>query len=570
MCGFVGYIQQKKDQVALQILKNCLEQVKHRGPDSSGVYFDDFVGFGHHRLSIFDTSSAGHQPMERGDYVLIFNGAIYNFLELKEELNDFDFTSNSDSEVIIAAYQKWGTSCVNKFSGQWAFAIHDKAQNIVFCSRDRYGIKPFYYLEQDTSFWFASEIKAFRQTGIELIENEKIAVDFLQYGIHNHTEETFYEEVYCLPPATNLVYDLHDHSYAIDTYYSLNKKVFDFSFTEASTKFRESLFTALKYRLRTDVQLGVSLSGGLDSASIACGINYLGHQPKSVSAVYKEKKYSEEDAIDITASSANLDSKKTLVKEEEILTALEQIVWHHDQPIATMSVVAQYLNFKTAKENNIKVMLSGQGADETLMGYDAFLKVYLKQLDNPLSLITESLNIALKLPSIISKGVKSKGGTLGYLKAKSSFKFGIYAHTKELSRDLISRTVLPALLHYEDRNAMASGIESRVPYLDHLLVDLILSLPEKHLIKKGVRKYLQRESLKDILPQAIVKDHDKKPFISPQEIWMKKNRDTYLDLVRSHSQHIEHLINVDEIENVGYKILFRILTYAMWRKTFFS
>jgi len=570
MCGFVGYIQQKKDQVAPQILKNCLEQVKHRGPDSSGVFYDDLVGFGHHRLSIFDTSSAGHQPMERGNYVLIFNGAIYNYIELKSELKEFEFTSNSDSEVIIAAYQKWGTSCVNKFNGQWAFSIYDKAQNIIFCSRDRYGIKPFYYLEQDDSFWFASEIKAFQKVGIDLVENEKIAIDFLQYGIHNHTEETFFEEIFCLPAATNLVYDLHDHSYAIDSYYSLNKKIDTSSFEEVSTRFRAVFFDALKYRLRTDVQLGVSLSGGLDSASIACGINHLGHQPKSVSAVYQEKKYSEEDAIDITVSSAKLDSRKTIVKEEDVLSALERIVWHHDQPIATMSVVAQYLNFQTAKKNNIKVMLGGQGADETLMGYDAFLKVYLKQIQNPLSLISESLNVALKLPSLLSKGLRSKEENHDYLKTKSSFQFSSYTNTKELSRDLISRTVLPALLHYEDRNPMASGIESRVPYLDHQLVNLIFATPEEHLIKKGVRKYLQREALKDILPQAIVKNHDKKPFISPQETWMKKNRENYLKLVKGHSQHIEHLINLDKLETVGFKTLFRILSYAIWRKTFFS
>ena len=570
MCGFVGYIQQKKDQVDPQILNICLEKVKHRGPDDSGVYHHDLIGFGHNRLSIFDTTNAGHQPMERGNCVLIFNGAIYNFLELKEELTDFVFTSNSDSEVIIAAYQKWGPDCVKRFNGQWAFALYDKSQNIVFCSRDRYGIKPFYYLEQEDSFWIASEIKALNTTEFELRENQSLVADFLQHGIHNHTEETFFEDILCLPPASNLVYDLHDHSYAIESYYQLTDKITKINFDEAVVKFRDRFFEALKYRLRSDVTLGVSLSGGLDSASIACGISALGAHPNSVSAVYDEEAYSEGEAIDITAKTANLTSHKAVVNEQDVIDVLSKVVWHHDQPIASMSVVAQYYNFQKAKENNIKVMLGGQGADETLMGYDSFLKVYLKQLTNPVALISESLSVALKLPALVGKHLKRKIEDSSYLKVRSSFQFGAYGDTKEQSRDLINRTVLPALLHYEDRNAMAHGIESRVPYLDHQLVELILSIPQEHLIKKGVRKFLQREALKDILPAEIVNDNDKKPFISPQEVWMKTNKTQYLDLIKEHSSYITHLVDIDKLYTVGFKTLFRILTYAIWRKTFFS
>ena len=316
--------------------------------------------------------------------------------------------------------------------------------------------------------------------------------------------------------------------------------------------------------------MGVSLSGGLDSASIACGISALGSNPQSVSTVYKEKEFSEEQGINITAKAAKLESHKAIVSEQSVLDALTDVIKHHDQPIASMSVVAQYLNFKKAKEQNIKVMLGGQGADETLMGYDAFLKVYLKELKNPVSLISESLNVALKLPSLISKSLASSKESTEYLKEKSTFSFGGYANTKEQSRDLMSRTVLPALLHYEDRNAMAHGIESRVPYLDHELVDLILSMPEQYLIKKGVRKNLQREALKDILPPAILNDHDKKPFISPQKFWMESNKDHYLNLIIDHREYIDHIVNVDIIHKLGYKTLFRILTYAIWKKSFFS
>ena len=570
MCGFVAYIQQKKDQVPLETLKNCLNQIKHRGPDSSGLNIDNLVGLAHHRLSIFDTSSAGDQPMKRGQQTIVFNGAIYNFKELRAQLSDFQFTSGTDTEVIIAAYQKWGPDCVKKFNGQWSFVIHDKDQNIVFCSRDRYGIKPFYYLETDDCFWISSEIKAFHKTGFRLEENENASIDFLHHGIHNHNEETFFKEVLCLTPGSNLIYDLYDHSYAIKAHYNLNTNIEDQNFQETVYAFKERFYNSLKYRLRSDVPLGVALSGGLDSTSIACGIKNLGSEPCSISAVYKDRDYSEEQTIDITTEFIQLQNHKALVNESLIIDNLDEIIWHHDQPVASMSVAAQFFNFQKAKEKNIKVMLSGQGADETLMGYDAFLKVYLKQINNPIKLLSETVNVALKLPALIRRGSKIKADISKYLKSQSSFVFETYSNTKEQSRDLITRMVLPSLLHYEDRNAMAHGIESRVPYLDHELVDFILSVPEKFLIKKGIRKYLQREGLKEIIPPEVYNDHDKKPFISPQEYWMERNMDFYISKVKALSGYIDHLVDIDNVASMNSRDLFRLLAYASWRKIFFS
>jgi len=347
MCGFVGYIQQKKDQVPQQTLKDCLNQVNHRGPDSFGFNTSEFVGFGHRRLSIFDTSDAGHQPMVSEDCVLIFNGAIYNYKELRSDLRDYSFKSDSDTEVIIAAYKKWGTDCVNHFNGQWAFVLHDKSKNIIFGSRDRFGIKPFYYLETDQVFWMASEIKAFIPTGIPLRENRTKALTFLQHGLHNHTEESFFEDVLCLKPGSNFIYDLHDHSYAIQPYYALDTTNSKLTFAESIEVFQSKFFDSLHYRLLSDVPLGVSLSGGLDSASIVCGLNSIGKNPKSISAVYANKEYSEEELINNTASHAKIKNIKTLVTEEDVVNALDKVVWHHDQPIASMSVLAQY--FKVLK-----------------------------------------------------------------------------------------------------------------------------------------------------------------------------------------------------------------------------
>lgn len=570
MCGFVAYITQNKDQVSQQTLNECLKQVIHRGPDSFGVYTEGLVGFGHNRLSIFDTSAAGHQPMEREDCVLIFNGAIYNFRELRARLTEFSFTSESDSEVLLAAYKKWGVDCVKKFNGQWSFLLYDKSKNIVFGSRDRYGIKPFYYLEKDDVIWFSSEIKALTNTGVQLTENQSAALDFLQHGIHNHGEETFFDEVLSLEPGSNFVYDLHDHSYAIESYYSPEIELNDFSFEENIDRFNALFFDSLKFRLRSDVPLGVSLSGGLDSASIACGLNHVGNNPISVSAVYSNKEYSEEDLIDTTANHAGISNIKTIVEESHILDDLETVIWHHDQPIGSMSVMAQYYNFKQAKREQIKVMLGGQGADETLMGYDAFLKVNIQHSKNPFQLLKGVINLALNNPTLISNSLRKPQISKSLLKKRSGFEFPKATGAKELSLQLLRKTVLPALLHYEDRNAMAHGIESRVPYLDHNLVDFILSVPERFLIKNGVRKFLQRESLKDILPERIYNDRDKKPFISPQSYWMEKNKPQYLEIAKSLSDQIEQVVEIDELDKIGSTQLFRVIAYGTWRKVFFS
>ena len=570
MCGFVAYITQNKDQVSQQTLNECLKQVNHRGPDSFGVYTEGFVGFGHNRLSIFDTSTAGHQPMERDDCVLIFNGAIYNFRELKMNLEEFLFTSESDTEVVLAAYKKWGVDCVKRFNGQWSFLIYDKTKNIVFGSRDRYGIKPFYYLEKDDVVWFSSEIKALTKTGLQLTENQSVAVDFLQHGIHNHSEETFFEEVLSLEPGNNFVYDLHDHSYAIESYYSPEQELNTFSYEENLDRFKSFFFNSLEFRLRSDVPLGVSLSGGLDSASIACGLNHMNENPLSVSAVYPNKEYSEENLINTTASHAGIRNIKTIVEESSILGDLENVVWHHDQPIGSMSVMAQYYNFKQAKKEQIKVMLGGQGADETLMGYDAFLKINLQQSKNPIQMLKAGINLALNNPSLIGNALRKPQPNNSLLKLSPSFSFPEVSSAKELSLMLLTKSVLPALLHYEDRNAMAHGIESRVPYLDHNLIDFLLSVPEKFLIKNGVRKFLQRESLKDILPSRIYADRDKKPFISPQSYWMEKNKTKYLDFAKSHAGLIEHLVEIDEFDKISSAQLFRVISYGVWRNIFFS
>ena len=570
MCGFVGYIQQKKDQVPLQTLKDCLNQVNHRGPDSLGFYTDDYVGFGHHRLSIFDTSDAGNQPMKSDDCVLIFNGAIYNYKELRANLSDYTFKSDSDTEVIIAAYKKWGFDCVQRFNGQWAFVLHDPSKNIIFGSRDKFGIKPFYYLETDAVFWMASEIKSFVPTGIPLVENESKVVDFLQHGIHNHSEETFFDEVFCLDPGANFIYDLHDHSYSIESYYDLNVSISSSSLAEAKDGFQSHFYDSLKYRLRSDVPLGVSLSGGLDSTSIVCGLNKMGTNPLSVSAVYHNKAYSEESLINNTVTHAGVKNIKTIVEEQDVRDELEKVIWHHDQPIASMSVLAQYFNFKRAKKQNIKVMLGGQGADETLMGYDAFLKVQLQKTNNPFQLMRDVLSLAFKNPALIGKAFTRNTGANTFLKLDAGFQWPKVNSTKELSLQLITKTVLPALLHYEDRNAMAHGIESRVPFLDHNLVEFILSVPEEFLINNGVRKYLQRESLKDILPLTIYGDHKKKPFISPQAYWMESNKTHYRDLVKSCGDYIDHIVDMNNIEDISTTELFRILSYASWKKVFFS
>ena len=274
MCGISGIIDKVNHKIDSNILKDMNDKITHRGPDDEGFYFGDNFAFGHRRLSILDLSQDGHQPMHFNDrYTIIYNGEVYNYLELRKELKKegYSFQSSSDTEVILASYDKWGEECVNKFNGMWSFAIYDKTKNTIFCSRDRFGIKPFYYTEINKKFIFGSEIKQLLEFRPKNIVNKSILIDYIVTRFEDYNNDTFFEGIKRLPQSHNLIYDLNNHSYEIKKYYqiSFNDDIENYTLDESVKRYKSELERAVEYRLRSDVKVGTCLSGGLDSSSVA-------------------------------------------------------------------------------------------------------------------------------------------------------------------------------------------------------------------------------------------------------------------------------------------------------------
>lgn len=548
MCGIIGIIDQQNRTVPEAMIAPALEALQHRGPNGSGTFVGPAFAFGHRRLAIFDLSEQGRQPMRYGDLVIVFNGAIYNFPELRAELEQVgcSFQSRTDTEVILAAYAHWGPSCVSRFNGQWAFAIYDPARRQIFCSRDRFGIKPFYYTTFAGRFHFASEIKAFAAlAGWRPQLQRTRSYEFLAYGLHDHTHDCLFAGVSQLPPGCNLVYDLNTHQYRIDRYYNLRDQLSDppISFSEARDEFRRLLADAVQLRLRSDVKLGSALSGGLDSSSVVglMGTMIKGEQLTTVSVCFPGLPAIDESAyIDDLQNRQDFRSLRITPGPQELEQLVDEVTWHQDEPLTGPGAIAQFLVFRTAAAHGIRVMLDGQGGDEILAGYEKFYAPYFRGLlsERPAALAPALWNfmrlhhwsyqrIFDKMQALNSK---TKGLVPAWLDehfrppADALFRPAAFRTVRELSLQLMSEMGLPTLLHYEDRNAMAHGVESRLPFLDHRLVAFCLSLPDNFKLHKGRRKVILREAMRELLPDSIYQRYDKLGFavpswtLSPQQL----------------------------------------------------
>ncbi|WP_242927107.1 asparagine synthase (glutamine-hydrolyzing) [Pontibacter vulgaris] len=592
------------------LIKKFTDIISHRGPDDDGFYFYNNIALGHRRLSILDLSSAGHQPMPLGlKYTIVFNGEIYNYIEIKQELINlgYSFASGTDTEVILAAYDYWKETCVSKFNGMWSFVLLDKTKNTLFCSRDRFGVKPFYYRITKSYFAVASEIKQFTTLpDWEAVLNRSKAIDFISRGIFDHTDETLFNGVKQLKGGHNLTFNLQDYSFIIDRWYNLGSaiKPYQGNFEAAKEDFKKLFQSAVKLRLRSDVKVGSCLSGGLDSTSIVCTVNELLRQEnkqdiqETVTACSHEKKYDEQVFADKVIKATSVKAHKVYPDLDELFSKLDELIWHQDEPFTSSSIFAQWSVFKEARKNNLIVMLDGQGADESLAGYppfhDAYLTGLLKQL-NFAQILKETQSLRLLknynvvkrwqfllkfiLPQVIADKLASNSNKFLSKSAneeKARYKPVFKEDLKEMSLDQLLISNLPMLLHYEDRNSMAHSIESRVPFLDYRLVEFILSLPDNYKINEGQTKYIMRESLSDILPQEIKNRHDKMGFVTPETIWIQKNAEQVKQHLQSATEAMESLIDKEQVLtsfeklvssnidiNIG-SVFFRILTLHRW------
>jgi len=558
MCGIAGFYNQGIDkEEANVLLGKMLACTHHRGPDYTGSKSVSPAYLGHNRLSIIDLSDAANQPMQHFGFDIVFNGEIYNYLEIRKELLSlgYSFATGSDTEVILAAYKEWGKACVSKFMGMWAFAIWDASSQTLFCSRDRFGIKPFYYIHHNGEFYFASEYKPLKLSHAFSSKLNYAQVSrSLQLGWLVYKDETFFDVIKTLPAAHNLTFK--DGKLETSVYWDIDfSKHAIGSFDERRDKFRELFDESIRLHLRSDVPVAATLSGGIDSSSIVSkmAVLYPEQKFKTFSIYYEGKESVDErpfvkEVVD--KYSKNLEAFYYSPGEQEISEEFHKAVQHSDVPPAGSSFFSQYFVMKAIAEQGIKVVLSGQGADDYLGGYmhsfyrlfaDSIRKGRMTSLFSGMSAHKRMQGFtAGKMVDLFSKsmlsGVMNEQALYNieyikyypFLSSKRNTSKDIVLDNKGDTRlnaflyQLMVTSSLPTLLHYEDRNSMAFSIESRVPFLDHRLVEYGFSLSNDDKIHKGVTKYILREAMKDVLPEAIYNRKDKKGFVTPGEVkWLR-------------------------------------------------
>lgn len=548
MCGIAGIFNFDNQPVAVEDINLMISKIKHRGPDDEGVWINDHLGLGFVRLSILDLSDAGHQPMFSDDarYSIIFNGEIFNFIEIRDELikEGIDFRSKTDTEVLLKSYIFWGEECLNKFNGMWAFVIYDKETKSVFAARDRFGVKPFYYYLNNRQFIFASEIPSILAVLKDKpIENNQAIFDYLVFNRTDQNETTFYTNILKLKHGHSLT--INGNKLTIRQWYNLKNNVL-IGF-ENPSEYKKLLSDSVRLRLRSDVPIGVCLSGGLDSSSIvSILLKEFNNNVNTFSAIYSKNFKGDESEF---IKEYDNELKNMYYVEPNDVTLffdLNSFIDTHAEPISSTSPYAQYKVMELAHQH-VKVTLDGQGADEELGGYHYFFGIYYKELLFKLhirKLIKEVIaykklhksNFALKtfvyflLPSFLRVIIKVK--EKGFLndkfykenKLNSSISDTIYK-SKSVKEACINHFEhkLEHLLKWEDTNSMRFSIEARTPFLDYRLVERSIALKSEFLLKNGQTKYIFRESMKNILPEKIRTRQDKIGFETPEADWFIKD-----------------------------------------------
>ena len=542
------------------------DALAHRGPDGEGYWQNDdaAVLFGHRRLAVIDLSNAAAQPMNYLDrYTIIHNGEIYNYIELREELlkNGYSFRTSSDTEVMAAAYDCWKEECVNHFDGMFAFAIWDEKEKELFAARDRFGEKPFFYSYKDGLLVFASEMKALWAAGIERKPNQKMLFNFITIGYGdnpNNPDETFFENINKLPAACFLKYKPRDKLIEIENYWdidldSIKKNISD---KEAVEQFNHLFSVSVKRRLRSDVPIGTSLSGGLDSSSVISSLHSLtvhSSQLTAFTAVFPGFEKDESSYSKLVADSFSLQQHMIQVNATDLMSDWEKFSWLQEAPVGSASVFAQYKVFELAKKHDIKVLLDGQGADEILAGYHKYYKWYWQELFSKRKLVNSKELKAAKVLGIkeifgyknilaslfpdfasvflerqyLLHALRHKDLTKEFIRSQSKEAYYTRPAHLNLNGALYFNTCihgLEELLRYADRNSMAHGREVRLPFLGHELVEFVFSLPSEFKIRNGWTKWILRESMKDSLPTEIAWRRDKVGFEPPQKSWMENHQ----------------------------------------------
>ena len=570
MCGIAGIVSRHPTIIGKTsaTLHSMTDSLIHRGPEGEGFWINDdgTVALGHRRLKIIDLSDGAAQPMQYEDrFSITYNGEIYNYPELKRELasKNYTFKTESDTEVILAAYAYWKDECLSHFDGMFSFAIWDKTEQILFCARDRFGEKPFYFQTEGDRFLFASEMKALWTAGAgRKIQNAQL-LNYITLGLVQNVARpdlTFFEGIYSLQPGHFLTLRLADFDIQTVNYWDLDKETTDMSISEqdAVGKFSFLLCRSVQRRLRSDVPLGTSLSGGLDSSSIVSLIHSVQMNSgtqwdlQTFSAVFPGFEKDESPHIAAMIQKFSIQNHQITPGADDLFRDFDKLIYHQEEPFQSLSIYAQYKVYELAEQKGVKVILDGQGADETLAGYHKYYPWYWQELfRKSRSSASVARQAALKLNHRIPWGIKNKlAAYLPSLAARrlekkalrqlsdypfieNDFKSGLdrLALSKPVIRKLndilyfhTSQLGLQELLRYADRNSMAHGREVRLPFLDHELVQFVFSLPSHYKIKDGWTKWILRSSMQNHLPDQIVWRREKVGFEPPQMKWMQDGR----------------------------------------------
>lgn len=630
MCGICGF--STADAVDKKRFEAMIDLVEHRGPDGRGSFYMDFppeqatacrggLALGHRRLAILDLSPDGSQPFFYKDrYVAVYNGEIYNYLELKNTLQQrgYAFSTTCDTEVLLAAYDCFGEACVEQFNGMWAFCIYDKVENRLFCSRDRFGIKPFYYYHND-EFAFASEIKQLlhmQDTGP--LANQNMLNRFLVLGEMDETPETLFEGIYQLAAGHNLMFDLSTRSLSVWQWYTLQAPRGEDAETyeQACARFAADFSQSISLRLRADVAVGSCLSGGIDSSAIVGEIHrQLAEQGKTelqhtVSSCYDEKEFNEQEYIEAVLEKTGAVGHSIFPKIDNDPSWMDKLIWHADEPVSSSSGYSQWCVFKEARRQNLTVMLDGQGADEQLAGYSQFHLVYFVELlrkrhfkdfrrelnaykrirapYQPVSTLSvaafcimtalfpkglmrciNSLFIRLRKPKVFSHPVWKK------------ILLSSRQYTVPPTRDYILDNInghLKLLLHMEDRNSMAHSIEARVPFLDPVLVEDAFAMPFGYKMRDGISKAVLRDAEKPVLPQKVYDRHNKMGFPAPEATWIRLNQDWFRGELEEACVRFNGILDKNAVMSgfedylkapqTGEFVWWRIMSANRWAKLF--
>lgn len=619
MCGLVGMLGLDGRQADAAILDRMAQSIAHRGPDDSGVYLHQQVGFAFRRLSILDLSPTGHQPMcsEDGQLVIVFNGEIYNYTELREELRaaGYCFRSTGDTEVLLAAYRHWGAGCLGRLNGMWAFVIHDRRRDVVFGARDRFGVKPLFVHRGKDCWLLASEVKAILASGLYVrATNWQVAAEFLIHGKLDETPATFFADIEQVPPGCAFEIRL-DGSWRQWTYWSLSD-IEPAPIPDVEEAVAELLEDAVRIRLRSDVPVGVCLSGGLDSTAIICAMarhrqgGDVGQVAPLLAFCYHDAAFDERAFIADTIAQTGALLRQTSLTPEAMWQSLAEVLWFQDEPIVSGAPIAGFHLMQLAASNGVKVVLDGQGGDEVFAGYSSYFDDYWYTL-----LRTGQAARAWREIQAFAAGHGRSAAPL-FLRAlghrfhhqlrrckpyRSLARWRRRRHVKQkhwftpcvferlgatdagyqdpdlnaVLRRSVEQARLPHYLRLEDRNSMAHGLEARVPFMDYRLVSLAFRVPADRKIEGVWNKALLRRSLRGRIPEPVRTRVEKMGFPTSLHIWLTGAlAEPLRDLLTSRAARERGIYNVDEmltclrnhprIETEDALRLFYVAQFELW------